>query len=101
MRGDVLTVFDGGVRLSVRVKPGSKRLTPLQIVDIGEGQRALEVAVAAAAQDGKANRAVIERLAALWGLPKNRVRIKSGTNGRLKILEIAGDPILLRTRLGF
>jgi len=41
--------FEGGVRVTVKAKPNSKHARDWQIVDIGEGKQALEIAVASKA----------------------------------------------------
>ncbi|MDR3425253.1 MAG: DUF167 domain-containing protein [Alphaproteobacteria bacterium] len=97
---DILTPFANGVRLTVRVKPGQSRSRAVKVVDIGDGKRAVEISVAADARDGKANRALVERLACEWGLGKKQISIKSGETGRLKIIEIAGEPQALMQRIG-
>ncbi|MDE1900273.1 MAG: DUF167 domain-containing protein [Alphaproteobacteria bacterium] len=79
------------MRMTVRAKPGLSRARGIKIVDIGDGKRAIEIAVAAQAQDGKANAAIIERLAREWGVDKKTITIKAGQTGRLKIVEIAGN----------
>lgn len=96
---DILCPFSGGVRITVRAKPGLSRARDVKVVDIGDGKRAVEVSVSADARDGKANRALIERLSAEWGLVKKQIDIKSGETGRLKIVEISGDPIELVQRI--
>jgi hypothetical protein len=97
---DVIRPFSGGVRVSVRAKPGQSRSKAIRLVDIGDGARAVEVSVAADAQDGKANRALIVRLAEEWGLSRQQIEIKSGETGRLKIVEISGDPAALARLIG-
>jgi uncharacterized protein (TIGR00251 family) len=89
---DILCPFASGVRITIRAKPGLSRTRDIKVVDIGDGKRAIEVSVAADACDGKANRALIERLADEWGLNKKQIDIKSGETGRLKIVEITGEP---------
>ncbi|MDE2029035.1 MAG: DUF167 domain-containing protein [Alphaproteobacteria bacterium] len=83
------------MRISVRAKPGSARTRDIKVVDIGDGERAVEISVAAAAQDGKANKALIARLAEEWGVPRKMVSIKAGETGRLKLVEIHGNPAVL------
>ncbi|MDD3028925.1 MAG: DUF167 domain-containing protein [Alphaproteobacteria bacterium] len=90
---DVIVSYQGGVRLTVRAKPGSTRMRTLKIVDIGDGKRALEVSVAAQAQEGKANRAIIERLADELGVGKKDITIRSGDTGRIKIVEVKGSDL--------
>ena len=96
---DILCPFADGVRVTVRAKPGLSRARDVKVVDIGDGKRAVEVSVAAAAQDGKANRALVERLAEEWGLGKKQISIKTGETGRLKIVEISGDAVALAQKI--
>lgn len=88
---DILSVHESGVRLVARARPGLSRPRPMKIVDIGDGKRAVEITVSAAAEDGKANRAIIEALSDALGLKKADVSIKTGHTGRIKLIEIAGD----------
>lgn len=94
-----VTVFSGGIRLTIKAKPGIARKRLPRFVDVGEGRTALEVTVAAIAEDGKANRAILDHLAVLFGVPKNSLTIKTGMAGRLKVVEIVGDPALLRQKV--
>ena len=96
---DILTPFDGGIRLTVRAKPGTPRARALKIVDIGDGKRAIEVSVAADAREGRANKALIERLAKELRVAKKQIEIKSGATGRLKVIEICGNSEILARRL--
>ena len=96
---DVVTVTTEGIRITVKAKPGSSRQRPPRLVDIGEGKRALEICVAAIAEDGKANLAVVEQLAKFFGVHKNALDIKSGVTGRIKIIDISGDPVTLQGKL--
>ncbi len=96
---DVLSRHAGGVRVTVRAKPGLSRTRAIKIADIGDGKRAVEVSVAAEAREGKANAALIERMAGEWGLNKKQIHIQSGKTGRIKIVEIAGDPEALMRKL--
>ncbi|MFA5040628.1 MAG: DUF167 domain-containing protein [Bdellovibrionales bacterium] len=96
---DILTPFAGGIRLTIRAKPGLSRSRTIKIVDIGDGKRAVEVSVAADAREGKANKALIERLAKELGLTKKQISIKSGETGRLKIVEVVGDPAALSQKI--
>ncbi|MFA4993868.1 MAG: DUF167 family protein [Bdellovibrionales bacterium] len=88
---DIVCPFPDGVRLTVRAKPGLSRAHDIKIVDIGNGKRAIEVSVSADAKEGKANRALIERLSEEIGVTKKKITIKTGETGRLKIVEIQGD----------
>lgn len=95
----IVQPFAGGIRITVRARPGTSKARVLRIVDVGEGKSALEVTVAAAAQDGKANRSIEEALARALGVKKKDVTIKAGQTGRIKIVEIVGAADELRTRL--
>jgi len=85
--------------LAVRAKPGLKHARASRLVDIGDDERAIEITVAAAARDGKANQAICAQLAKELGLKKTDLTIKTGATGRLKVIEITGDPALLRERI--
>ncbi len=95
----ILTLLSGGIRLTVKAKPGLSRAREIRIVDIGDGKRAIEVSVASVAREGKANKALIERLADEFGVPQKCVEIKSGETSRLKIVEIQGDPQSLTEKI--
>ena len=72
-------------RLVLVVQPGAKS-TQLQ----GLANGVLRVRVAAAAQEGRANEAVIELLASLLGVPKSRIRIIRGLTKRKKVVAVEG-----------
>jgi len=63
------------------------------------GQGTLKAAVTAPAEDGKANRAVIELLAAEWRLPKSTFEVMRGAAARDKTVSIAGEPASLAGRI--
>ncbi len=69
--------------LQVKVKPGA-RSNSLQQQDDGSWL----AQVKAPPVDGKANEALIELVARHFGLPRSRVRIRSGAGARLKLLEL-------------
>jgi len=68
--------------LRVKVKPNSKRPG---IVESPEG---LVVSLKSPPVEGKANEELIQVLAARYGVPKSRVRIKAGFGSRNKLVEI-------------
>lgn len=90
-----LTPTASGTRLRLRVKPGARKTA---IVGIHGG--ALKLAVAAAPEKGKANRAVVKLLAATLGLPTSAVTITSGESSQDKVAEIALRPADVRAILG-
>lgn len=94
-----LTSTAEGIRLRVRVKPGASRQAVLGRTRLPGGEAAVVIAVSAPPEDGKANDAVAALLSKLWGVPKTSIAIRAGAGGRTKILQIAGDPDRLASRL--
>jgi uncharacterized protein len=68
-----------GVTIELRAQPRARRC-----MLSGAGQGTLKAAVTAPAEDGKANRAVIELLAAEWRLPKSAFEVMRGATARDK-----------------
>ena len=89
-----LVSVSGGTRLRLRVKPGARKTA---IVGIHGG--ALKVAVAAAPEKGKANRAVVKLLAEALDLPASAVTIAAGETSQDKVAEIALSPEAVRAIL--
>jgi uncharacterized protein (TIGR00251 family) len=71
------------VLVSVKVKPNSKNPR------IEDGPGGLVVYLKSPPVEGKANEELIDRLAERFGVPKSRVRIKSGHGGRNKLVELS------------
>jgi len=71
------------MRLSITVKANAKKNAVI-LRDNG----GLLVMVTAPPVEGKANRKVIEQLAAFFKKPKSAISIVSGKTGRFKIVEI-------------
>ena len=85
----------GGLPVRVRVRPGASRTS----VGGRHGDEALVVAVGARAVEGRANRAVIEAVAAAFGVRRSAVSVVTGQRSRDKVLFVAGEPDTLRARL--
>ena len=83
-----------GVTIELRAQPRARRIA----LDCRDG--ALKASVTAPAEDGKANDAVIELLAATWRLPKSAFAVVRGTTARDKVLSISGEPAQLAERIG-
>lgn len=82
-------------RLAVRVHPGARRAGLLGWMADG----ALKLAVIEAPEGGRANRAVVALLAAVLGVPSGRLKVKGGSAGRSKWIEVEGlerDELLRR-----
>ena len=82
-----------GVTVELRAQPRARRTA---LACVGD---ALRAQVTAPAEDGKANAAVIELLAATWKLPKSAFAVTRGATARDKVLSIAGEPALLVARI--
>ena len=73
-------------RLAVRVQPGAR--TEGLVGRLADGT--LKLRVTAAAEDGRANRAVEALLAVVLGVKRARVRVIRGAASRAKTIEIDG-----------
>jgi len=71
------------VRGTVRVKPGSRQS---RIEEAPDGT--LLVWVKSPPVEGRANQELIERLAERFRIPCSQIRIRSGSAGRIKVVEI-------------
>lgn len=69
--------------IQVRVKPNSKRLVIEQVAT-----DAFLVRLKSPPVDGKANQELIKVLAEHFGIPKSRIKIKSGHSHQHKLVEI-------------
>jgi len=84
-----------GVTIDLRAQPRARR-NALECTQQGM----LKAAVTAPAEDGKANRAIVELLAAEWRLPKSAFEVMRGATARDKTLSISGEPASLAGRIG-
>jgi uncharacterized protein (TIGR00251 family) len=82
-----------GVTVEVRAQPRARRTA----LTCGGG--ALKAQVAAPAEDGRANAAVIDLLAETWKLPKSAFAVTRGATARDKVISIAGEPQSLAARI--
>jgi uncharacterized protein (TIGR00251 family) len=80
-----LTQMADGVRLEVKVVPGASRTRV-----VGRLGGRLKLAVTAAPEDGKANKAVCELLAKVFGVARRDVQIVAGQTQALKMVEVIG-----------
>ncbi len=87
-----------GLRVPIRVKPGSSRTRVGG--QWGDDPPRLVVAVQARAVDGKANKAVVEALAAALGVSRRSIRIVAGDKSRSKLVEIAEPDAGTSTLIG-
>jgi hypothetical protein len=78
----IRALADAEGRLALRVTPGAR----VESVELGEA--VLLIKVRARPQDGKANDAVLELLAAALGLSTSRLRLLRGIAGRDKLVRL-------------
>jgi len=78
---------DGGVRIPLRVRPGSSRTAVGGPYGEGDDAR-LVVAVTARAVDGAATKAVLAAVAKAFGVRPRAVTLVSGATSRDKLVEI-------------
>jgi uncharacterized protein YggU (UPF0235/DUF167 family) len=87
-----------GVAVAVKVQPKSRR-PGLQGAAPAAGGERLRIAVAEAAEGGRANRAACAALARALGLAPSAVSLTAGATSREKLLHVVGDPAELGARL--
>ncbi|MEO1767872.1 DUF167 domain-containing protein [Thiobacter aerophilum] len=85
----------GALILTVRVEPNAPRT---EVAGLYGG--ALKLRVAAPAVDNKANARLIAFLAEVFQVPQREVRLKTGAQGRRKVVEIFGSRVAPETLLG-
>lgn len=78
----IRALADAEGRLALRVTPGAR----VEGIELGDG--VLLVKVRTKPQDGKANEAVLELVAAALGLAPSRLRMLQGRAGRDKLVQI-------------
>lgn len=80
-----VTERNGGVRLSIHVRPRSSRSAIL-----GVRERALEVALTSPPADGAANAELLQLLARALDVRRGDLAIVVGASGRNKVVEVNG-----------
>ena len=86
------------LRVPIRVRPGVSRPGVGGAYD-GPRGRALVVAVAARAVDGKATEAALRAVAQALGVPRRALTLVAGASSRDKVVGIAQPPAALPGRL--
>ncbi|UYN98023.1 MAG: DUF167 domain-containing protein [Enhydrobacter sp.] len=83
----------GGVTVELRVRPRARRTT------LETSGDALNAAVTAPPEDGRANAAVIVLLAEQWRLPRSAFSVVKGAASRGKVVNVAGAPDMVAGRI--
>jgi len=89
-----ITIGKGGIYLNIHAQPGARK-PQLR----GMHGDAVKIAVHEAAQDGKANAAIIDFMAEILDCAKRDIEVASGHTSRRKRLFIHGDAQHLINRL--
>lgn len=88
-----------GVLLFVRVTPNARKSGVDGLWSGPDGAARLALKVAAPPDRGRANKAIVETLAAALALPKSRFSITAGEKDRLKTVSIVGDSVAIGASL--
>lgn len=86
------------MRILLRVKPGASRTAVGGQYD-GAAGPALVVAVSARAVEGQATKAVLEAIAAAFGVRRSAVTLVRGATSRDKLVDVEGEDTEIRPRL--
>jgi len=85
----MIRAAEGGVTLAVRAQPGPKKTAIVGVYGSGAAAQ-LKIAVKAPPIEGRANAALIDFIAELFGLPRNRVELHFGELSRAKVFVVRG-----------
>ena len=89
-----MTRRDGGVVVAVKAVPRSRRTTAVGVQD-----GAVRIQIAAAPHKGQSNAALCAYLADIAGVRASSVRLRRGSSGARKLIEIDGDPADIEVRM--
>ena len=90
--------MEGGIELRVKAQPRARREGLQGLAEGIDGPR-LRVAVNAAPEDGRANRALCALIARALAVPPSRVTVTQGATSREKTVRVEGDAGTLAARL--
>ncbi|HET6520763.1 MAG TPA: DUF167 family protein [Geminicoccaceae bacterium] len=99
MTASPFSIRPDGVRVAVKVTPKASGEAVRGVAVEADGRAYLVVRVTAAAEEGRANAAVIRLLAKRWRLPAGSIQVVSGATARRKVLHLDGAPAALLERL--
>jgi uncharacterized protein len=89
-----IALHDGGVVVAVKAVPRASRTRA-----VGEHDGLLRVQIAAAPHHGQSNAALCAYLADAAGVRATQARVRRGSGGARKLIEIDGDPDALAAAL--
>jgi len=82
-----VTRRDGGVTVAVKAVPRARRTAAVGVQD-----GAVRIQIAAAPHEGQSNAALCAYLADIAGVRPGAVRLRRGSSGARKLIEVDGDP---------
>lgn len=85
--------------MAIHVSPGRRTDRLIGLGAMGVDRRVLKATVAAPAEDGRANAALLRLVARSWRLPQRDLSIVQGARSRNKVVRIAGDPQQLMPKI--
>jgi uncharacterized protein len=85
-------VAGDGLRVAIRLSPRARTDGLVAIAAVAGGRHVLKASVAAPAEAGRANEALLQLLARTWPLPRRDLSIIAGSTSRNKTVRVAGDP---------
>lgn len=88
----------GGIELRIKAQPRARREGLQGLAEGIDGSR-LRVAITAAPEDGRANRAICGLLASALNIPVSRIAVTQGATSREKTVRVEGDAVTLAARL--
>lgn len=88
-----------GIRLWLRLTPRASRDALEGIVRDAHGRPLLQLRIKAPPVEGAANKALVTFVAKALKLGKGSIDLVSGTKGRMKTLQLSGDPEDLERRV--
>ena len=92
-------VSGDAVLLSLRLTPRSSKDALEGVETLADGRSVLKARVRAVPEDGKANLALLRRLADQLDLPIRALSLATGATGRTKVFRIEGAPEATLARL--
>jgi hypothetical protein len=84
-------VAGDGLRVAIRLSPRARTDRLVAVTASAGGGHVLKATVAAPAEAGRANEALLQLLARAWHVPRRDLSIIVGLTSRNKIVRVAGD----------
>jgi uncharacterized protein len=95
----LVNLMRNSVRAAVRLTPRA-RADRVRFAGIADRKPVVKASVTAPAENGRANGALLQPLAATCGVPRRDLAIIAGAASRLKTVRTSGDPEPMLERLG-